>query len=68
MRAPPDDAQPYAWAIEYPIVGGRETRVSVICNDGQHDLAYVMQRAADLHGVVLVLIRDRRKDGHGHQA
>jgi hypothetical protein len=51
---------PYAWVIEYFVGPQREIHCCFIKNDGSHDLAYVMQRAADLHGEVFVLDRRER--------
>lgn len=48
MRAPQPDAKPYGWVIEFPVL--RDKQVAFIPNDGEHDRAYVEQRAADLHG------------------
>jgi hypothetical protein len=59
MQAPSPAAQPYAWAIEFPS-GGKDLLVTFIVNDGRHDLAYVMDYAARLHGVVVPIIADRR--------
>lgn len=55
------ERQPYGWAIEYPILGGKKMHVAVVVHDDKHDLAYAMQRAADLHGVIVPLFADRRK-------
>lgn len=58
--APRPDAEPYAWAIEYPAQGGKVTLVSIIVHDDTNDQARAMQRAVDLHGVLVPLIADRR--------
>ncbi|MDH4053675.1 MAG: hypothetical protein OEU93_19070 [Rubrivivax sp.] len=50
----------YAWAIEYPV--HRQTAVVFVLNDGRHDIAYAEQRAADLHGIIVPLIADRRHE------
>lgn len=52
--------QPYAWAIEYEVAGDRDRHVAFIRHDQRHDLAYAMQRAADLHGELVPLFTDRR--------
>jgi hypothetical protein len=62
VKAPAPDARPYAWAIEYPAPGVKAPLVTFIANDGDHDRAYVERRAAELHGVIVVLPRDRRAD------
>lgn len=59
-QAPATDAVPYAWAIEYPSQGGKQTLVSILVHDDTHDQARAMQRAVDLHGVLVPLIADRR--------
>lgn len=59
-KAPAPDAVPYAWAIEYPTMGGTQTLVSIVVHDEVNDQARAMQRAVDLHGVLVPLIADRR--------
>lgn len=54
--------QPYGWAIEYPSSGAQDTRVAFLLHDDRIDLAAAEQRAADLHGVLVTLIADRRKE------
>ena len=58
------DRAPYGWVIEYTPATGDATmraRHSFTPNDSAHDLAYVMQRAADLHGIVIPLYRQERR-------
>lgn len=63
MSAVPERIErvPYGWSIEYPVAGQREPRVAFILHDDQHDQAYAMQRAADLHGQLVPLFSERRK-------
>lgn len=56
-----DPREPYAWAIEYRVGGQQEMRRMFVPNDERHDRAYAEQRAADMHGEIVVLIaQDRR--------
>lgn len=52
----------YAWAIEFPVGSRQEVHAIFVRNDGSRDYAYVEQRAADLHGVIVPLIADRRSE------
>ncbi len=60
--APRGESAPYGWAVEYgtPDHRGR-LRVSVLLVSEGHDEAGALKRAADLHGVLVTLIADRRK-------
>jgi hypothetical protein len=60
---PRDRPSPYGWAIEYPVSGGsgREIRIAFVPNDAHHDLAGAMQRAVDLHGELVPVYTERRK-------
>jgi hypothetical protein len=49
MKAPPPDAKPYGWVIEYPLTP-LERQVFFIPNNGAADKAYAMQRAVAMHG------------------
>jgi hypothetical protein len=49
MKAPPPDAKPYGWVIEYAITP-LERHVFFIPNNGDQDKAYAMQRAVAMHG------------------
>jgi hypothetical protein len=57
---PNDDI--YAWAIEFPVGSRQEVHAIFVRNDGVHDQAYIEKRAADLHGVIVPLIADRRTE------
>lgn len=55
----------YAWSIEYHAkgpTGGYICHRVFIANDGQHDIAYAEQRAADLHGTIVPLFTERLSD------
>jgi hypothetical protein len=61
VKAPPPDATPYAWAVEYPLTDPPEQRiVSFIAHVGDHDRAYAERYASRLHGQVLPLFTERR--------
>jgi hypothetical protein len=49
MKAPPPDAKPYGWVIEYSLTK-LERHVFFVANNGEKDKAYVVQRARDMHG------------------
>jgi hypothetical protein len=50
----------YGWAIEYEVGPAKEIHCCFIKNDGFHNMAYVMQRAADLHGQIVTLFAEAR--------
>lgn len=49
-------AEPYAWAIEYG-----DGHVAFFIRNEKHDKAYVEMQAVRLHGVIVPLYRERRK-------
>jgi hypothetical protein len=56
-----DEPLVYAWAIEYRVGTMQDLRRMIVFNDERHDRAYAEQRAADMHGEIVVLVRfDRR--------
>jgi hypothetical protein len=58
VKAPPPDAKPYGWVIEYPITP-IERHVFFIPNNGDQDKAYAMQRAVAMHGELMPVERSR---------
>lgn len=52
--------QPYAWAIEFG--QGARSSVAFLRHDDRIDLEAALQRAVILHGVLVPLIADRRKE------
>jgi hypothetical protein len=52
MKAPPPDAKPYGWVIEFSLTK-LERHVFFIPNNGDQDKAYAMQRAVAMHGELI---------------
>lgn len=61
LEAPPA-RQPYGWAIEYRISGAPDTRVAFLRHDDRIDYEEAMRRAVALHGELVPLIANRRRD------
>jgi hypothetical protein len=61
VKAPPVDAKPYGWFIEYPMDAKPADRlVTFLANNGDRDRGYADDYASRLHGVVVTAIADRR--------
>lgn len=52
--------EPYGYVIEYSPSEAAGQRRAFTPNVDGHDLAQVMQRAADLHGIVIPVYRQER--------
>lgn len=59
--ASPAARQPYGWVIEYSVRADGRPFTTFLLHDERNDEAAAIQRAADMRGVLIALIADRRK-------